>query len=121
MALSVSRPKELKTQSEAGGGRCGEDTGEGDPGERTLRGGGWGRTLGRGKRWGRTQGRTLGEDSGEDAGGGLRGGAEEDRVCTKQPGLRRSPDPASRTRVLSQTPGLGCLSRHTGARAPGRP
>ena len=63
---------------------------------------------------------TLGEDSGEDAGGGLRGGAE-DRVCTKQPGLRRSSDPASRTRVLSQTPGLGCLSRHTGARAPGRP
>lgn len=95
MALSVSRPKELKTQSEAGGGRCGEDTGEGDPGERTLRGGGWGRTLGRGKRWGRTQGRTLGEDSGEE--------------------LRRTESaPSSQASGGAQIPppGRGCCHRH---------
>lgn len=65
----------------------------------------------------------LGEDTaGEgDAGGGLGGGAEEGSLCTQQPGLRRSLDPASKTRVLLQTPGLGSLSRHMGARAPGRP
>ena len=72
-------------------------------------GGRWGGDPG-GGRWGEG-----------DAGEGLGGGAEEDRVCTEQPGLRRSSDPTSRTRVLSQTPGLGCLSRHTGARAPGGP